>query len=160
MRQLLQTLFQYQTWATDDLLSLLGRQGSLLSMDDMNASLRILNHCWVVEQIFQANLQGLPHGRDALNTPETPSLETLQTRLQASAAWYQHYLQTLDTAAWQERLDFLFVDGKAGNMQRSEMLMHLLTHGNYHRGMVGRILAAAGIQPPKDSLTAFLHATP
>lgn len=44
-------------------------------------------------------------------------------------------------------------------MRRSEMLLHLLTHGSYHRGMVGRTLAEAGIQPPKDSLTVYLHQT-
>lgn len=35
--------------------------------------------------------------------------------------------------------------------------MHLITHGGYHRGAVGRIQAQLGVAPPRDLLTKFLH---
>ncbi|WP_215776658.1 DinB family protein [Paludibacterium sp. B53371] len=157
MQQTLQTLFQYKAWAHEQLHALLAVHLSSLSAQDQTTVLRLLNHVWVVEQIFQANLQGLPHGWAALNTTDTPTLATLLTRQQDSDRWFQHYLHTLDNTDLAQQLDFCFVDGQAGSMQRDQMLMHLLTHGNYHRGMVGNVLARAGIQPPKDSLTVFLH---
>ncbi|MNE58580.1 DinB family protein [compost metagenome] len=54
-------------------------------------------------------------------------------------------------------ISFNFVDGDKGQMSREEMLLHLVTHGGYHRGAIGRILVQCGITPPRDTLTAFLH---
>ena len=42
-------------------------------------------------------------------------------------------------------------------MSREEMLAHVATHGSYHRGAVGRILAQAGGPPLADLYTAYLH---
>ena len=157
MQALLPTLFQAKAWANQQLFALLEQQLQALAADTQTAAVRMLNHVWLVEQIFQANLQQLPHGFDALNTPDTPTLAALQARQQASDAWYQQYLRSMDASQLGEAVDFRFVDGKPGRMQRCEMLLHLITHGSYHRGMVGRMLAEAGIRPPKDSLTIFLH---
>jgi len=157
MNALLQTLLRYKSWANENLYALLIESAEQLSPLELETATRILNHVWVVEQIFQANLQGQRHGYTALNTQETPSLSELRAKQRISERWYQDYLATLTVDALDEGLDFVFVDGQPGRMQRSEMLMHLVTHASNHRGMVGRILAAAGIQPPKDTLTAFLH---
>jgi uncharacterized damage-inducible protein DinB len=157
MKALLQTLFQAKTWANNRLFALLEQHLADLPPDQQTAALRILNHTWLVEQIFSANLQELQHAFRALNTPDTPSLAQLQARQQQSARWYQQYLSGLDERALSQAVDFCFVDGKPGRMRRSEMLLHLVTHSSNHRGMVGRILTEAGIQPPKDSLTVFLH---
>ena len=157
MHSMLHTLFQAKVWANQQLFSLLEQQLPALSADTQTAAVRMLNHVWLVEQIFQANLQQQPHGFDALNTPDTPTLAALQARQQASDDWYRAYVESLDNTALTQAVDFRFVDGKPGRMQRSEMLLHLITHGSYHRGMVGRMLAEADIRPPKDSLTIFLH---
>ncbi len=42
-------------------------------------------------------------------------------------------------------------------MTRDEMLFHILAHGAYHRGNVGMLLSACGIDRPKDTFTRFLH---
>jgi uncharacterized damage-inducible protein DinB len=157
MQPLLQTLFQAKTWANRQLFALLEQQLPALSAETQTAAVRMLNHVWLVEQIFQANLQQQSHGFDALNTPDTPTLAELQARQQASDDWYRAYLESLDGTALTQAVDFRFADGKPGCMQRSEMLLHLITHGSYHRGMVGRMLAEADIRPPKDSLTVYLH---
>ena len=56
-----------------------------------------------------------------------------------------------------EQLHFDFVDGDHGCMSRAEMLAHIVTHGGYHRGAVGRILAQLQLAPPRDIYTRFLH---
>jgi uncharacterized damage-inducible protein DinB len=157
MNALLQTLFRYKSWANENLFALLAEQQEKLPAQERETAIRILNHVWVVEQIFQANLQGQRHEYTALNTPETPHLGELWAKQCTSERWYAEYLPTLTPAQLEEPLDFVFVDGKPGRMQRGEMLAHLITHSSNHRGMVGRILAAAGIQPPRDTLTVFMH---
>jgi uncharacterized damage-inducible protein DinB len=56
-----------------------------------------------------------------------------------------------------ERIAFSFTDGDSGCMSREEMLAHIVTHGGYHRGAVGRIMAQLTLAPPRDIYTRFLH---
>ena len=81
----------------------------------------------------------------------------LRTAIGALDAWYLDYVASLDQAEGEAVLSFHFVDGDRGQMSREEMLLHLVTHGGYHRGAIGRILVQCGITPPRDTLTTFLH---
>jgi uncharacterized damage-inducible protein DinB len=54
-------------------------------------------------------------------------------------------------------LAFQFTDGDAGLMTREEMLLHIITHGAYHRGNVGQVLKSISVAPPRDLYTKFLH---
>ena len=111
----------------------------------------------MVDAIFKANLLGERHGFTATNTPETPTLAALRTAIGTLDAWYLDYVAGLSQADGEAMLSFNFVDGDKGQMSRAEMLLHLVTHGGYHRGAIGRILVPCGITPPRDTLTTFLH---
>lgn len=156
-QKLLTTLFAYKAWANQDLFRLLGEQPVDQNKDEMRLATRLMNHIYVVDRIFAANLQGLQHGYTGLNTPETPLLADLQAAILQLDEWFQAYVTTLSEEAISEVVEFTFVDGKAGRMSRGEMLTHLVTHGNYHRGAVGRILAQLNVTLPRDTLTVFLH---
>ena len=45
----------------------------------------------------------------------------------------------------------------SGTMTRGEMLLHVITHGAYHRGNVGQMLKFISVAPPRDLFTKFLH---
>lgn len=154
---LMRSLFAYKAWANEDLYDSVARLPAETRAAELHAALRVLNHIHVVDSIFAAHLQGQAHGYAGLNTPETPGPAELRARVQASDRWYLGYLDTLSDMALGEVLDFSFVDGKPGRMSRAEMLLHVATHGNYHRGAVGRILVQAEVAPPPDALTVFLH---
>ncbi|HEX5844032.1 MAG TPA: DinB family protein [Pseudomonas sp.] len=154
---LLSSLLQYKAWANRELFSELQRLDPLTQQAELHAALRILNHIHVVERIFVANLQGLAPAYSASNTVETPTLPELQQAVQATDAWYLDYVAGLTAEQLRERLAFRFVDGDAGCMSREEMLAHIVTHGGYHRGAVGRIMAQVDIAPPRDIYTRFLH---
>ena len=111
----------------------------------------------MVERIFVANLQGIHHSYSATNTAETPTLGALQQAVQETDRWYLDYVAGLSAEQLAERLSFTFVDGDTGCMSREEMLAHIITHGGYHRGAVGRILAQLQVAPPRDIYTRFLH---
>ncbi|MBC3908380.1 DinB family protein [Undibacterium umbellatum] len=155
-RKLLLKLFEYKGWANADLYTLMHSLKSDLHARELHDAIRILNHIYVVDQIFVANLQGKRHGYTSLNTKETPALRDLQLGVQVVDEWYVAYVAAQTEIGFAEDIDFTFVDGKPGRMSRGEMLLHVATHGNYHRGAVGRILFQAGIQPPKDTLTVFM----
>lgn len=154
---LLTSLLQYKAWANQELFAELQRLDPHSQQTELHAALRILNHIHVVERIFVANLQGLAHNYNATNTTETPTLEALYQAVQETDRWYLDYVAGLDAQQLEERLNFRFVDGDAGCMSRAEMLAHIVTHGGYHRGAVGRIMAQLTLAPPRDIYTRFLH---
>jgi uncharacterized damage-inducible protein DinB len=154
---LLISLLQYKAWANQELFAELQRLDPTTQESELHAALRILNHIHVVERIFVANLQGINHSYSATNTPETPTLEALHQAVQDTDRWYLDYVAGLSAEQLAERLHFSFVDGDHGSMSREEMLAHIVTHGGYHRGAVGRIMAQLQLAPPRDIYTRFLH---
>ncbi|NEX88773.1 damage-inducible protein DinB [Aeromonas rivipollensis] len=153
----LHSLFRYKAWANGELLDALATLDQLQYPEAHHNALRIFNHIHVVDAIFKANLLGERHGFSATNTPETPTLAALRTAIGELDGWYLAYVARLSQADGEAVLSFNFVDGDKGRMSREEMLLHLVTHGGYHRGAIGRILVQCGITPPRDTLTTFLH---
>lgn len=154
---LMSKLFQYKAWANKDLFNLIKTVPVEKHTSEMFDAIRILNHVYVVDQIFMANTQCKPHNFKAVNTTETPSISDLHALVEASDNWFITYVNSLSETDFAENIEFTFVDSSPGRMSRVEMLMHVITHGNYHRGAVGRILAQISVTPPRDTLTVFLH---
>ncbi len=154
---LLLSLFQYKAWANTELLQALQTLDPATLQAPLHAAIRILNHIYVVDCIFAAQLQGMPHNYTNTNTQTTPTLATLAADITACDNWYLDYVAQLNTEQLDEALTFTFVDGDAGSMSRAEILAHIITHGGYHRGAIGRIMAQVAIAPPRDIYTRFLH---
>lgn len=123
----------------------------------LHTALRTLNHVHVVDRLFRARLSGEPEPFDATNTEATPTLAQLRADVAATDAWYQGHVASLGAAALAEVLDFRFTDGDRGRMSREEILLHVVTHGGYHRGNVGQVLKSIGVAPPRDLYTRHLH---
>jgi uncharacterized damage-inducible protein DinB len=159
MSTLLQSLFQYKSWADAELLAAVGGLDASANPDAKHTAIRILNHIHTVDKIFAANIRDEKHSFTATNTPDTPTIEDLSwNALEADRQWLD-YVSTLSPGALAEHIRFTFTDGDKGMMSREEMLHHVLAHGAYHRGAVGRILAQTGATPPRDLYTKFLHTT-
>lgn len=121
--------------------------------------LRTLNHCHVVDLIWQAHLQGRPHGFTALNTEATPAFDQLASAQAAVDDWFVAYAGGLTTAACDEVVEFRFVDGGAGAMSRGDILLHVVNHKSYHRGWVADMFFQDGARPPATDLPVYLRET-
>jgi uncharacterized damage-inducible protein DinB len=152
-------LFRFKSWADAELLDALGTIDAASHTAEHKAAVRTVNHLHVVDQIFRGHLQGVPHGFAATNTPHTPTLAELRQSVAAVDDWYVRYVSARCETQLAEQIRFTFTDGDAGCMTRQEILMHVLTHGSYHRGAVGPVLRSVGIAPPRELYTRFLHAT-
>jgi uncharacterized damage-inducible protein DinB len=153
----LQSLFAHKAWANAELFrELVGLSVELYPMELHNA-LRTLNHVYVVDRIFCAHLLAHPHGYAASNTAATPHLSDLRLAVAATDTWYQNYVAQATPLQLAEEVFFTFTDGDAGRMTRDEILLHVITHGSYHRGSVGQLLKGISVSPPRDVLTRFLH---
>jgi uncharacterized damage-inducible protein DinB len=157
--KLLKSLFQYKAWANENLFFTLKTLDETTHQAERHAAIRILNHIYVVDRIFAANLQGISHEHTATNTPETPTIDSLNASVRETDRWYLEYVAALSPQELSENIDFSFVDGDPGRMSREEILAHIVTHGGHHRGAVGRILAQLSISSPRDIYSGFLHAS-
>jgi uncharacterized damage-inducible protein DinB len=155
--QLLTSLFNYKAWSNNELFGALRLLPE--SALELYPIVRTLNHIYVADSIFVANLQGITHSYTATNTPETPGIADLHVAVQTTDRWYIQYIESISQEKLLEQIEFSFVDGDMGKMSRQEMLMHVITHGSYHRGAVGKLMAQAGIAPPRDIYTRFLQET-
>ena len=155
----LRSLFRFKSWADAELLETVGTLDVAAHPAEFKTAVRTVNHLHVVDQIFRAHLQGVPHGFTATNTSHTPSLSELSQSVSEVDEWYVSYVDGLAETRFAEEIQFMFTDGDAGRMTRHEIMMHVLAHGGYHRGAVGQILRGVGIAPPRELYTRFLHST-
>lgn len=119
-----------------------------------------LNHNYVIDQIFQAHLQGRPHTHTARNTTTTPSLDELRTAQQALDQWYVAWSDDISDEALDEKVSFTFVGGGDGVMTRGQILLHLINHTSYHRGFAADMFYQVPAKPPTTDLTVFLRDVP
>jgi len=152
----LQSLFGHKAWANRELFAVLATVPPEQA-EALHSCIRTLNHIYVVDRLFRARLAGEPQPFEATNTKATPVLEALRGEVEETDAWFARYAAQLDEAEAGEVLSFTFADGDAGRMSREEMLLHVITHGAYHRGNVGQVLKSISMAPPRDLYTKFLH---
>jgi len=151
------TLFSYQAWANAAFFDKLETLDPNRHASERHQAVRLMNHAHVVSEIFAAHLVGRRHDYRSDNTDETPDLGDLRAAVAASDQWYLDYVRGVTAAQLSEKIAFTFTDGDQGYMSREEMIAHVLLHGGYHRGEVGRILMQLSIETPWDTFAVFLH---
>lgn len=152
----LRSLFGYKSWADQQLFAMLaGLDAEHAEL--LHSCVRTLNHLYVVDRLFRARLSSEPLPFDATNTTLTPALAQLRSAVAETDAWYEDYAAQLGAQDGAEVIDFCFVDGDRGRMSREEILLHVISHGCYHRGNVGQLMKSAALTPPHDLYTRFLH---
>jgi len=157
----LRMLTRYTAWANDCLFTALEQ----LPPDEVTAPrltsfgnmIRTLNHACVVDLIWQAHLQGRPHGFTSRNTDTTPTLAQLRRQQQSLDDWYIGYAEGLTSEMQDEVVHFRFVDGGEGAMTRGDMLLHVINHKTFHRGYVADMMYQVPARPPSMDLPVFLR---
>lgn len=157
-------LTRYSAWANDRLFGALKQlpAAELLASraTGFGNMLRTLNHAYVVDLIWQAHLQGRPHGFSSRNTEATPTLEELCAAQGQIDIWYIEYADAMSLEALDEIVHFTFIDGEASAMTRGDMLLHVVNHKTYHRGYVADMIYQVPARPPGMDLPVFLQGYP
>jgi len=153
---ILRTLVGYKAWGNKGLFTTLLSHPKIESIKDTKSIVSTLNHAYVVDLIFQAHLTGTTHKFSGVNTVEQPSVQDLWNNVQTTDQWYINYVDSVTVSSLSDRVNFKFTSGEEATMLRSEMILHVVNHGTYHRGNVGVLLLQNGINPDKDVVTDFL----
>ena len=118
-----------------------------------------LNHIHIVDQIFHCHLIGKAHGFSSTVSDEIPDANDLSERMLDLDDSLIALSEQLPPHAAKGSISFQFTDGADGRMTRSQMFLHLSTHGLYHIAVSGTHLARQGIAIPPMLLTTMLHAS-
>ena len=158
--KLLTSLFQYKAWANQRLIDALETIPEDADRRARAVIVLTLDHTSIVDQVFKARILGEAPGFESVVSARPPALDELRRTMAATDAWYVGYVGAAAPAELDEVVAFTFIDdGAPGRMTRGEMLGHVLTHANSHRGQIGELLGRLGVAGPPDMLTSFLGAT-
>ena len=155
------TLTQYKAWADDRLFTAL--EG--VSDDELTAKRRTImgtllcaaNHGYAMDLVWQAHLENREHGLKT-RRPELYSDVTELGKAQREIDdWFIAYASSLDPAAGNSIVDFEFIDGGEGSMTRNEILLHVVTHSNYHRGHITDMMFQIPVRPPVTDMPVFIR---
>lgn len=152
------SLILYKQWADRELLNALQRLPWLARWTIGRIALKIVRHFHTVDCIFRAHLLGIGHSFTSANPAEPRTLVELGKHVTTTDQWYVDYARGLDVRRAAEALSVTFTDGDRQRLTRSEMLLHVVLHGAYHRGNVGILLRLCGVTLP-DRLTSYLRGT-
>ena len=156
-----QMLARYNAWANrmifDAVAALPAGEATKPRQTLFKSMAHTLNHNYVIDRIFQAHLQGRPHGYTARNTQDHPPLDELRRAQDELDAWYVAWAEGVSDAALEEVVPFTFVGGGDGRMTRMEILLHLVNHTTYHRGWVADLFYQVPARPPTTDLTVYLR---
>jgi uncharacterized damage-inducible protein DinB len=115
-----------------------------------------LNHNYLVDLIWRAHLLGETHGFSTRRDLLHPDLGALVKEQSEINQWYIGWAKSQNAESLSERLKFNFVSGKAAEMTRGGMFLHIVNHKTYHRGWVSEMFFDWGINPPETDLCVFL----
>ncbi|HEY0293839.1 MAG TPA: DinB family protein [Bordetella sp.] len=116
---------------------------------------RTLNHIYVVDLIWQAHVEGRPHGIAALNTATHEEIGALWEAQQAMDDWYIAWAAQLTEAGLAEDKRYELIGGNTGSMSCAEILLHAVNHGSYHRGFVSDLLTQIPAKRPTVDLPVY-----
>jgi len=118
-----------------------------------------LNHNYVIDRIWQAHLEGRDHGYTARNTPGHPPLAELWRDQQRIDAWFVDWSDGLTPETLDEEVRYALIGGNPGAMTRGDILLHVVTHTNYHRGYAADMFYQVPARPPVMDLPVFFRET-
>ena len=160
------TLTRYNAWANEMIFDAVAklppgaaevpRPGLFKNM------LHMLNHNYVIDDIFLHHLEGRAHTYTARNTPDYPPLDALRAKQRALDAWYIAWSDAITPAQLEEVVTFTFVGGGEGALSRGDILLHVVNHTSYHRGFVAEMFyrVPGDHKPPTTDLPVYLRDAP
>jgi uncharacterized damage-inducible protein DinB len=156
------TLFAYNYWATDKILSAaaqipLAQFTALVVPDPGHGSLRgTLVHMLDGERGWRCVVEEREAVPDLVET-DFADVAAVHALWQEERAIMQHHLDTLTEARLNSTVKFLNYQHEPRERIRWHVLLHVANHGTHHRSEAAAMLTGYGHSPGELDFTLFLH---
>lgn len=147
--------FEYKKWADERTLHAIEAINVEIFPDTRAFALQQINHIVIVEELFKSRLTNTSPPHSSTNTERLPEFKELEKRLKESTDWFTTFV--CESRNREERISFVFADGKPGMLKVDEILFHILNHGSYHRGNIAHALDLASVPHPADGYGIYIH---
>lgn len=159
-----QALAEYKTWADGLILAAVAGlppgEAARERATPHKSLIGTLNHMYVVDRIWEAHLEGRPHGFTARNVIVHPQIDALTAAQTRADEWLSDWAAAQSDATLGEPVRFTLLSGKAGTMSRAEILEHIVNHSTYHRGFVASLLHQVPLKAPSTDWNVFRQQRP
>lgn len=149
MLEALTKLVRHMEWADARVVA------SLRAADPPPDALRLFNHIVGAERLWYLRLQQ----EDWTTQPVWPSLtlEACASLAELNAKTYREYLDNMEEPDLARAITYTNSKGQEYTNTVADILLHMTTHGSYHRGQIARILRRAGQEPPSTDYILFVR---
>ncbi|MCC6708064.1 MAG: DinB family protein [Gammaproteobacteria bacterium] len=161
MKQHLQLLAGYHVWAFETLFE------ALLPLDDdryradcglfFRSIHGTLNHLLVADSVWFGRVIGQPFTVSGLDAELESERETLEQRLCAHSAHWQHWLKDRSAAEIAAPLAYSNMSGTRFKQETATLLLHVVNHASHHRGQISAAITGFGLDAPEMDLIWYLR---
>lgn len=153
---------RYGHWATERLFAVVNRLSDDAYHRDIGLFFKsvhgTLNHLLVTElELWQRRFQQGESRSLALDAELEPQRTRLRQRLLDGMAAWVPWVEALDPARLDGRLDYVNTEGKPMSVPFAATLAHVFNHGTHHRGQASAGLTVLGQQAPVMDLLLMLR---
>lgn len=142
--------FEYDRWADRTWAN------HLAELPDVPAATSLLAHLGATKQVWLRRLQGETLAdAPVLEIWPDDSLPEAADRVESAGRAMKRYVDALAPADLDERAVYRNSSGTEFATPVRDILMHVLTHGHYHRGQIAQHVRRAGYQPVWTDYIAF-----
>jgi uncharacterized damage-inducible protein DinB len=147
-----QRMLEHMFWADTRLLDMLDEYGAGAN-PGLAEAVRLFSHVLTSERIWLLRLRN----EDSSAQPTWPELglDRMRTLAERNAVGYARLLQERDDTDLAADVVYSSSQGVPYRNTMSDILMHVVLHGSYHRGQIASTVRAAGLQPVNTDFIAF-----
>lgn len=140
-------MYEQEAWAMNEQISALERVAPSASGEGLSRAIAKLAHVVMARDVWLYRIDtSTPKPADLW--PQNWTFEMLREALEASGTNWHAYLDRLDAGELDRVVSYTSSAGQAFNDTVRDILMHVWSHGFYHRGQVGTIINTLGGSPP------------
>lgn len=149
----LQRLFDYDEWATHKIVDMLEQHPQL---NKRNEALELLGHLLSAQQIWYRRTVGKEF--DDLQLWPKLSLDECKEILESMPSKWSELLEdnkdNPDTL-----ISYKNTKGEAYESRLSDILHHLIIHGQHHRAQIATLIRESGVKPPTTDFIYYTRST-
>lgn len=154
-------LARYNAWCSEEISrALLELPSEELYKERLTVFKNIIltyHHIFLVDDIFKSHLLGIEHGYTTRTPDQFPSLDVIIENKKTIDEWYISQIESWSESDLAEVINFNYVGGQPGKMSRAEIILHVVNHSTYHRGMIVAMLYQIPFQPPVTDISVYVR---